>query len=78
MAKRKDHVATLRLKSATVSLPEAEVILVRGGARAYIWTGWKSGCLGTLSGPATLRRFARAILREIPAAQRIKRGGRDG
>ena len=40
-----------------------EMSLVKGGRRcAYIWTP-----SGTYSGPETLRKFAKAILKEIPA-----------
>lgn len=74
----KDHLAEQRLKPGMSGLPEPELILVKGGARAYLWLGWKGGCLGTLHGPRTLRKLARQILAEIPAAQRKKRGGRDG
>jgi len=40
--------------------------LVAGGKRAYLWIGGDPGpCYGTISGPKTLRAFARAILREV-------------
>jgi hypothetical protein len=48
---------------------DGEVLLVRGGRRAYLWAGKttvdKSGCV-TVSGTVTLRKLAKAILAEIP------------
>ncbi len=48
------------------------VHLVSGGRRAYLWCapseyGW---AVTTLHGPATLRKLARAILREVPAPKK--------
>jgi hypothetical protein len=42
--------------------PNWELNLVGYGKRAYIWTP-----MGTYSGQQTLRKFAQAILKEIPA-----------
>ena len=45
-----------------------EVILVRGGKRAYLWFEGdlaETSNVGSLSGAATLRRLARAILKEV-------------
>lgn len=47
---------------------DGEVLLVRGGKRAYLWAGRSGpesfGCV-TVSGTATLRKLAQAILAEI-------------
>ena len=53
------------------TMPIAEPILdvVPGKGRAYLWIGNNAGydkqCYATLSGPATLRALARAILAEV-------------
>lgn len=46
-----------------------ELILVRGGKRAYLWTGDNvhSDPIRVYCGPKTLRALAKAILKEIPA-----------
>lgn len=78
MATRKDHVVELFLKAAsfnasdTQPMPFPQLVLVRGGKRAYLWLGWKGRCLGTLHGPATLRKLARAILDEVPPIEKRK------
>jgi hypothetical protein len=70
--KSKDHVAKHYLQGAAFNsndvplMPFPELILVRGGSQAYLWLGWKGGCLGTLHGQAKLRKLALAILKEIP------------
>lgn len=51
------------------------VHLVGGGKRAYLWCALPDGSSAwanvvTLSGPATLRKLARAILREVPAPKK--------
>ena len=44
---------------------EDRIVLVAGGKRAYLWITGKDRCVVTLSGPATLRALARAILDEV-------------
>lgn len=44
----------------------SDLCLVRGGKQAYLWFGGDDDmCAGTVSGAATLRAFAKAILREV-------------
>jgi hypothetical protein len=61
------------------------VHLVGGGVRAYLWCAapFDAGGLTTLHGPTTLRKLARAILREVPAPKKPKprkrsRAGKSG
>lgn len=42
-----------------------EFIVVGGGRRAYLWAGAADGSVATLSGVATLRKVAKAILQEV-------------
>lgn len=59
------HRARVALREADNYGP-TEAILVRGGKRAYLWFGFRDrACIGTLSGPATLRKLAKAILAEV-------------
>jgi len=58
----KHHV----LRLASDFNPKWEIHLVKGGRRgAYLWSAY-----GTYSGAETLRRFAKAILKEIPERKR--------
>jgi hypothetical protein len=51
-----------------------ELHVVPGGRLAYLWIGHEPGqCFGYVSGPATLRRLARAILREVGSRGNISR-----
>ena len=43
-----------------------ELILVKGGRRAYLWVGSEGTCVAIISGPVLLRRLAKSILQEIP------------
>ena len=54
---------------------DGEFLLVRGAARAFLWAGPRHGDGGvwTLSGPASLRRLAKAILAEVPEPKPRKR-----
>lgn len=47
---------------------DGELLLVRGGQSAYLWAGPDKGggYISIISGPATLRALARAILKEVP------------
>lgn len=58
--KEKHHVFQIRSDHGD------DVILVGSGKRAYLWAGAKPqhGCT-TVSGPATLRALAKAILKEV-------------
>lgn len=69
MKRRTDHVWRKSLSVGLSGSGAPELILVRGGRNAYLWAG-DSHCLGTLHGPATLRKLAHAILKEIPAPKR--------
>ena len=56
----------MRLKGGTQE--GATVELITGGKRAYLWVGSDAApyeCYGTLSGAASLRKLARAILAEV-------------
>lgn len=63
---------TIRLQSGHPKLgaAKAQLAVIRGGKRnTYLWIGNNAPgdgrCYATLSGPATLRKLARAILDEV-------------
>jgi hypothetical protein len=60
--KSADHVLTINADTK----PGDEIILIRGGRRAYLWIGGEDGRVIHASGPKTLRALAEAILREVP------------
>ena len=47
------------------------------GSRTYLWVGDHSEYFGSVSGPRTLEKFARALLEEVTAEGRKKRQLRD-
>lgn len=50
---------------------DGEVLLIRGRKRCYVWAGRENAAGSqavTISGPKTLEKFARAILKELGAA----------
>jgi hypothetical protein len=63
MKKKIDHVFTAKQLTG-------EFIVVRGGRRAYLWVAEPGGTVATLHGQETLRKLARAILREVPAPRK--------
>lgn len=51
-----------------------ELLLVAGRQRAYLWIGSEGlPAVMLVSGPATLRRLAREILKEVPAPRKRSR-----
>jgi len=44
---------------------DGEIILIGGKQRAYLWIGSGGTCATHLSGAATLRKLAKAILAEV-------------
>ena len=52
----------------------AKLTLVMGGRLAYVAAACNDNGMAFISGPATLRALAKAILREVPEPRRRKRG----
>jgi hypothetical protein len=58
--KEKSHRITIKCDHRN-----GEIILVGGGRNAYLWIGSEGTCATHLSGRATLRKLAKAILAEV-------------
>lgn len=61
----------LKLKSGRSGDPVARISFWPQGVRTYVWAGGQR-CLGFVSGPRRLERFARALLAEVAEPERRK------
>ena len=71
------HFVLPKSESRSSRVRAREILVVKGGRRAYVWVGGDENQVLIVQGAATLRKLARAILREVPVPKRKPSGKSD-